>query len=106
MAGDQFHRIAMAWLVLKLTGDPWSLGLIMALGGVPFAVFTLLGGALTDRMPARRVMLVADIFRLCISAMIAAQLFTNTLEIWMIYAYTVRGRFKGGDLSSSGWDKW
>ena len=58
--GDQFALIATPWLVLKLTGDPLVLGIILALEGIPRAVFMLLGGAITDRISPRLVMLVHD----------------------------------------------
>lgn len=45
MLGDQFALIATPWLVLKLTGDPLALGIILALEGLPRAVFMLPGGA-------------------------------------------------------------
>lgn len=96
MLGDQFHGIAGAWLVLKLTGDPLALGTVMALGGIPRAIFTLIGGAVTDRFSPRRVMLATDAVRLLISALFAAQVFTNTLEIWMIYLYALVGGIVGG----------
>jgi len=96
MFGDQFHAIAGAWLVLKLTGDPLALGAVMALGGIPRAFFTLVGGAITDRFSPRRVMLAADILRLLISALMATQILTNTLEVWMIYVYTLVGGAIGG----------
>jgi MFS family permease len=63
--GDQFSMIAMPWLVLKLTGsDPVALGTVLALGSVPRALFMLLGGAVTDRLSQRMVMLISDILRL------------------------------------------
>ncbi len=47
----------MPWLVLKLTGDPFAMGSVIAVAAVPRAVFMLLGGALTDRFSPRVVML-------------------------------------------------
>lgn len=96
MLGDQFHAIAGAWLVLKLTGDPLALGGVMALGGIPRAFFTLVGGAITDRFSPRRVMLTTDIIRLLLAALLAAQIFTNTLDVWMIYIYTLVSGMVGG----------
>jgi len=96
MLGDQFHMIAGAWLVLKLTGDPLALGTVLAVGGIPRAIFTLVGGAITDRFSPRRVMLISDSIRLLISALMAAQILTNTLDIWMIYIYTLVGGIVSG----------
>ena len=35
LLGDQFALIATPWLVLQLTGDPFALGIVLALEGVP-----------------------------------------------------------------------
>ena len=96
LLGDQFHGIAAAWLVLKMTGDPLALGAVMAVGGIPRAFFTLVGGAITDRFSPRRVMLVSDIIRLFLSGFLAVQIFTGTLQVWMIYAYALVGGIVGG----------
>ncbi len=56
--GDQFTMIALPWLVLKLTGDPLALGLVIAIMSVPRAVFMLLGGALVDRYTPKAVLMV------------------------------------------------
>ena len=89
LLGDQFHSIAGAWLVLKLTGDPLALGTVLALGGIASAVFTVIGGAITDRVSPRKVMLTADMVRLMLSALLATQVFTGTLQVWMIYVYSL-----------------
>lgn len=39
LLGDQFALIAMPWLVLQLTGDPLKLGVVLALEGIPRAVW-------------------------------------------------------------------
>ncbi|HEY9153149.1 MAG TPA: MFS transporter [Anaerolineales bacterium] len=104
LLGDQFHFIAMSWLVLKMTGDPLALGIVLAVGGIPRAIFTLIGGAITDRISPRRVMLISDFIRLFISALLAAQVLTGTLQIWMIYVYSfivgiVSGAFEPAAMS-------
>ncbi len=38
LLGDQFALIATPWLVLKLTGDPLALGIVLALEGIPRAI--------------------------------------------------------------------
>lgn len=54
LLGDQFSLIATPWLVLQLTHDPMALGTVLALQGIPRALFMLIGGAITDRFsPAK-----------------------------------------------------
>jgi MFS family permease len=96
LLGDQFNSIAGAWLVLKMTGDPLALGTVMALGGIPRAIFTLVGGAITDRVSPRKVMLISDLIRMGISTLLAIQVLTGTLQVWMIYVYSfVSGMVSG-----------
>jgi len=56
--GDQFSMLALPWLVLKLTGDPLALGMVVALMGIPRAVLILFGGALVDRYSPKRVLML------------------------------------------------
>lgn len=86
LIGDQFTMIALPWLVLMLTGDPLSLGIVLALEGVPRAVFMLLGGAITDRFSQRTVMIASDAVRLVLMAALAVLVLTGNVELWMIYA--------------------
>ena len=83
--GDQFAMIGLPWLVLQLTGDPLALGGVLALQGVPRAVFMLVGGALTDRFSARSVMLVSDITRLALFGFLGLFTLLGQVQIWMLY---------------------
>jgi len=90
--GDQFSMIAMPWLVLKLTGsDPVALGTVLALGSVPRALFMLLGGAVTDRLSQRTVMLVSDILRFALTGLLAALVLTGSVHLWMVYILSLLG---------------
>jgi len=83
--GDQFHLIALPWLVLTLTHDPFQLGLVLALAGVPRAAVMLFGGAFADRHSPRLIMLVSDGLRFVIAAALAASILTGTVHLWMVY---------------------
>jgi MFS family permease len=87
LLGDQFALIATPWLVLQLTGDPLTLGIVLALEGIPRAVFMLLGGAITDRISPRLVMLISDVIRFILTGLMAFVIFTGTIQVWMLYAF-------------------
>ncbi len=90
--GDQFSMIAMPWLVLKLTGsDPIALGTVLALGSVPRALFMLLGGAVTDRLSQRTVMLISDILRCALTGLLAGLVLTGSVHLWMVYILSLLG---------------
>lgn len=83
--GTQFYMIALPWLVLKLSGDPLQVGAVLALTGVPRAMFMLLGGALTDRFSARALMIYANLARSTLVGFLAFLVMTNAIEVWMLY---------------------
>jgi hypothetical protein len=87
LLGDQFYLIAMPWLVLQRTGDPLALGVVLALAGLPRAIFMLVGGAVTDRFSPRTVMLASDLVRMGLMIGLTFLLLANMLQTWMIYAF-------------------
>ncbi|UCH89011.1 MAG: MFS transporter [Thermoplasmata archaeon] len=89
LMGDQFYFIALPWLVLMLSGDPLALGTILALVAVPRALFMLVGGALTDRISPRMVMIGSNFLRLMLVLSITALVFTDIIKMWMIYFFAL-----------------
>lgn len=89
MLGSQFTLVALPWLVLQLTGDPLVLGAVLALAGIPRAVFILLGGVITDRFSPRLILLVCDWLNFALSAMVAVLVYTHLMQIWMLYIFSL-----------------
>ncbi len=87
--GDQFTLIALPWLVLQLTGDALAMGTVLALAGVPRAIFMLLGGALTDRFSPRTTMIASNSLRLLLVASMAILILSGSIELWMLYAFAL-----------------
>jgi len=89
LLGDQFTLIALPWLVLQLTGDALAMGTVLALAGVPRALFMLVGGALTDRFSPRAVMLASNIFRLIFVTVFAALILLGSVQMWVVYLFAL-----------------
>jgi MFS family permease len=89
LLGDQFALIAIPWLVLQLTGDPLALGIVLALTGIPRAVFMLVGGAVADRFSHRSVMLITDLVRLALTALLAVMVLSGATQLWTLYAFAL-----------------
>lgn len=70
--GDQFTMVALPWLVLTMTGDALTLGLVIALMSVPRALFMLLGGALVDRYSPKSVLMLSKYANALLLALLAA----------------------------------
>ncbi len=83
--GGQLTLIAFPWLVLKLTGDSLAMGAVLAVAGVPRAVFMLFGGALTDRFSALTVMIYTNWLRLALMFVLSALVYSGTIEMWMVF---------------------
>ena len=85
LVGDQFYLIALPWLVLQLTGDGLVVGTVLALVGIPRALFILVGGAFTDRFSPRSVMLASNLLRMGLVLLLAALVLGSWVELWMLY---------------------
>lgn len=59
--GDQLTIVALPLLVLQVSGDAMALGTVLALMGIPRAVFLLLGGALVDRLSPGAVLMATKL---------------------------------------------
>lgn len=76
-------------MVLQLTNDPLALGIVLALEGVPRALFMLFGGAITDRFSPRAIMLASDLARWVLTILMAVVVLTGTVQMWMLYAFSL-----------------
>ncbi|MGY1848562.1 MFS transporter [Blastococcus sp. SYSU DS1021] len=76
--------IAMVWQVLGLDGGPGALSLVAALSSGGMLVTTLLGGALADRVPQRRLLLVVALLQGGAVSVAAALSLTGVLELWQL----------------------
>jgi MFS family permease len=89
LLGDQFYMIALPWLVLQLTDSALALGTVMALAAIPRALFMLVGGALVDRFSPRAVMMVSNLLRLVLVAVLSALVLTDMIRIEMLYVFAL-----------------
>ena len=51
LIGDQFHFVALSWLVISLTGSGLALGTVLIAIAVPRAILLVPFGVLADRRP-------------------------------------------------------
>jgi MFS family permease len=86
LLGDQFHLIALPWLVLQLTGSAVQLGLVLAVAGLARAAFMLPGGAFADRQSPRSIMIGVNALRLVWTGLLAWAVLGGWVEMWMVYA--------------------
>lgn len=81
LLGDQFHQIALAWLILGLTGSGIALGLVLMAASIPRAILIIVGGALADRFAPRNLMLASDVARGLAVSVVAVLVLSGRAEI-------------------------
>ena len=84
--GSWMQNVAQAWLVLQLTNSPFKLGLLATLQFSPVLLFSIVSGAVADRLP-KRPLLVATQTTLAIQGLLLALLVaTGHVEYWHVAA--------------------
>src|SRR5260370_4824715 len=83
--GDQFYLVALPWLILQLTTSSIVLGTITMMAAIPRAALMLLGGAVTDRISPRRIMMLTASTRTVLVAAISALIWLHMLQLWHLY---------------------
>jgi hypothetical protein len=84
--GDCIVIVALALFVIELTGNATDLGLVLAAWSLPLVAFLLIGGVWADRLPRARVMVVTDLVRFALHALLAALIFLGVVRIWELIA--------------------
>lgn len=84
--GDQFYNLALMWYVLRITGSVLATGLVPAFGFLAQVSLGLVAGALADRWPRKRIMILADTTRACVVLGIGSLALAGAISLWQIYA--------------------
>jgi MFS family permease len=89
LLGDQFYFVALPWLVLQQTGSAVAMGAIMMAGAIPRALLMLMGGAVSDRLSARKIMISTATARTICVTVIGVLVWLRVLRVWELYALAV-----------------
>lgn len=86
LIGTWMQTVAQGWLVLRLTDDPFPVGVVTALQFLPMLVGGLWGGVIADRFDRRRTLIAAQSALALIATALAVLTATGAIELWMVYA--------------------
>ncbi|MGG7570619.1 MFS transporter [Streptomyces sirii] len=89
--GTSMASVALAFAVLHNGGSPADLSLVLAARIAPMVLFLLGGGVLGDRLPRRRVMLVADSVRALSQGALAVMFLAGPVPLWTVLALAACG---------------
>ncbi|HEX9088170.1 MAG TPA: MFS transporter [Arthrobacter sp.] len=82
--GTWMQMVAMAWLVLDISGSAAVLGLVTTLQFLPLLMFVLPAGVLADRLPKRRIMLAAQALATVQALVLGFLALTGSPQIWQL----------------------
>jgi MFS family permease len=86
--GTQIQRVAVAWQVFELTGDPFHLGLLGLVRFVPLFLFGLAGGVVADRYDRRQTLFLSQLALMGTSGAFAGLTATGNITLAWIYGLT------------------
>ncbi|MEI7546567.1 MAG: MFS transporter [Actinomycetota bacterium] len=83
--GDGMFITAFPLLAVTLTGDPLLIAGVTIAARAPWLLFSMITGAIADRMDRRRLMVGADVVRVVIVGAFGITIALDAANIWMLY---------------------
>ena len=80
LVGGWMQTVAQAWLVLQLTDSPFKLGLISTLQFSPILMFSLVAGAVADRLPKRGLLVTTQTTLACQALLLGVLVSTGRVQ--------------------------
>jgi len=87
--GNNVNKVALPFQLLVLGASPWQLGIAVAINIGTIVALVLVGGAIADRVPRRRLILASDLVGGITVSAVAVLSATAQLRIEHLYAAAV-----------------
>ena len=89
LIGTWMQRIAMGWLVYRLTNSAFLLGLVGFTGQLPIFLLTPFAGVLADRLNRHRMLVVTQTLAMIQAFILAALILRGTILVWHIVSLSI-----------------
>lgn len=89
LIGTWITKVATAWLVYRLTGSAWLLGVLGFASQIPTFLLAPFAGVLVDRWNRRRVLLVAQSLAMLQSLVLAVLTLAGAIQVWQVVVLNV-----------------
>lgn len=86
--GALIQGVGSAWLMTSIATSDGMVALVQASTTLPIMLFSLLSGAIADTFDRRRVILIAQLFLLCVSIALTAFAWVGWITPWMLLSFT------------------
>jgi MFS family permease len=84
LIGTWIQSVAQQWLVLKLTGSAFALGLVSTVQFTPLLLLALIGGAITDRVAKRNLLLLTQVISGSLALLLGILVQSGTVQYWHV----------------------
>lgn len=96
MVGAGIWMVALVWQIVAIGGGAAELSVVAGATAVGMLLTTLLGGALADRIPQRRILLVVEVVRAASVGIVALLSLSGALAVWQLAVVAFVGGVMAG----------
>ena len=89
LIGTWMQRVAMSWLVYRLTDSAFLLGVVGFASHVPIFLISPLAGVLIDRFSRRRILILSQTLAMLQAFLLAFLVFSGGVQVWHIIALSL-----------------
>ncbi|MDP2360756.1 MAG: MFS transporter [bacterium] len=89
LVGTWMQRVALAWLVYRLTDSAFLLGLLSFAGNLPTFLIAPLAGAIADRVDKHRLLFATQVMSMLQALLLAALVLGGWIQLWHVVALSV-----------------
>jgi MFS family permease len=89
LLGTWIQQVAMSWLVYRITGSAFLLGLTAFAGQIPILLFAPLGGLWADRFDRRKLLIATQALALVQAFALALLTYLDAIEVWHVLVMAV-----------------
>ena len=91
LAGSWMQNIALAWLVIELSGSALAVGALAFCRFLPFLAFGLIAGVVVDRFDTRRLLAATQATAMVVSIVLAVVTIADVATLPVVYALAALG---------------
>jgi MFS family permease len=91
LAGTWMQNVALAWLVIQLSGSPLAIGALAFWRFVPFTIFGLVAGVVADHVESRKLVMATQAAAMAVSIALAVVTLTGTATLALVYVLAALG---------------
>ncbi|MCP3921857.1 MAG: MFS transporter [Desulfobacterales bacterium] len=78
--GDKLYMLALSFMVLESTGSSGKMGIVLFAGILPLVIVGLFAGVVVDRFNRKKIIIITDFLRGCITAVVSLLYYLEMLN--------------------------